>query len=48
MRRTKATARRSRMVAASSSSSEDNISLGACQEEAPTPSINAAFSSVVS
>jgi len=48
MRRTKSTARRSRMVATSSSSSEDNISLGACQEEAPTPATDAAFSSVVS
>jgi len=34
MRRTKSTARRSRMVAASSYSSEDDISLGASQEEA--------------
>jgi len=36
MRRTKTKAGRSRMVAASSSSSEDDISLGASQEEAPT------------
>jgi hypothetical protein len=36
------------MVAASSSSSEDDKSLGACQEEAPAPSTDAAFSSVVS
>jgi hypothetical protein len=43
MRRTKSTARRSRMVAACSSSSEDDISLGACQEEAPAPSTDAAF-----
>jgi hypothetical protein len=38
MRRTKSTARRSRMVVTSSSSSKDAISLGACQEEAPAPS----------
>jgi len=37
MRRTKTRAGRSRMVAASLSSSEDDISLGASQEEAPTP-----------
>jgi hypothetical protein len=37
MRGTKTTARRSRMVAISSSSSEDDVSLGASQEEAPTP-----------
>jgi len=37
MRRTKTRAGRSHMVAASSSSSEDDISLGASQEEAPTP-----------
>jgi len=36
------------MIAAISSSSEDGISLGACQEEAPAPSTNAVFSSVVS
>jgi len=49
MRRTKITARRSRMVAARSSSSEDDVSLGASQEEAPMPpasSIDAASSSV--
>ena len=39
---------RSRMVAASSSSSKDDISLGACQEEAPAPSTDAASSSAVS
>jgi len=33
----KTRAGRSHMVAASSSSSEDDISLGASQEEAPTP-----------
>jgi len=37
MRRTKTRAGRSRMVATSSSSSEDDISLGASQEKAPTP-----------
>jgi hypothetical protein len=36
------------MVAAISSSSEDDISLGAYQEEAPAPSTDAASSSVVS
>jgi hypothetical protein len=34
MHRTKCTARRSRIVAASSSNNENDISLGACQEEA--------------
>jgi len=48
MRRTKSIARRSRMVVASSSSSEDDISLGACQEEALAPSTDAASSSAVS
>jgi len=48
MHRTKSTARRSRMVAASSSCSEDDISLGACQEEAPAPSTDAASSNAVS
>jgi len=37
MHRMKTRAGRSRMVAASSSSSEDDISLGASQKEAPTP-----------
>jgi hypothetical protein len=37
MCRTKTRAGRSGAVAASSSSSEDDISLGASQEEAPTP-----------
>jgi len=37
MRRTKTRAGRSGAVAASSSSSKDDISLGAFQEEAPTP-----------
>jgi hypothetical protein len=36
------------MVATSSSSSEDDMSLGADQEEAPVPTRNAASSSVVS
>jgi len=37
MRRTKTRAGRSSRVAASSSNNEDDISLGASQEEAPTP-----------
>jgi hypothetical protein len=48
MRRTKTRAGRSSRVAASSSSSEDDISLGASQEKAPTlpaPSTDAASSS---
>jgi hypothetical protein len=44
----KSTARREHMVAASSSSSEDNLSLGADQEVAPTPTHDAASSSAVS
>jgi hypothetical protein len=48
MRKTKSTARRSCMVATSSSSSEDDISLGASQEEAPVLSTDAASSSTVS
>jgi len=48
MRRTKFTARRSRMVTASSSSSEDGISLGASQKEAPALSTDDASSSAVS
>jgi len=36
------------MVAASSSSSEDDMSLGADQKEAPTPTRDAASSSAVS
>jgi len=36
------------MVVASSSSSEDDISLGACQRESLAPSTDAASSSVVS
>jgi len=48
MRRTKTRAGRSSAVAASSSISDDDISLGASQEEAltpPVPSIDAASSS---
>ena len=48
MSRVKSIARRSRMVAASSSSSEDDISLGASQEEAHAPSTDAASSNAVS
>jgi hypothetical protein len=47
MRRTKLTARCSHMVAASSSSSEDNISLGANQEEVPAPSTDVISSSAI-
>jgi len=49
MRRTKTRDGRSRIVAASSSSSEDGVSLGASQEAAPTPpamSTDAASSNV--
>jgi hypothetical protein len=48
MRRIKTRVGRSRMVAANSSSNEDDVSLGAFQEVAPTPpamSTNAACSS---
>jgi len=45
---TKSTTHRSRMVAASSYSSEDDISLGACQEKASALSTDAASSSAVS
>jgi hypothetical protein len=48
MRRTKSTARRSYWVVASSSSSEDDISLDANQEEAPASFIDDASSSMVS
>jgi hypothetical protein len=48
MRRTKSTARCLYMVAASSSSSEDDMSLGVDQEEAPAPTRNVASSSAVS
>jgi hypothetical protein len=44
----KSTARREHMVAASSSSSEDGLSLGADQEEALAPTCDVAFSSTVS
>jgi hypothetical protein len=48
MRRMKSIARRSRMVAASSSSSKDDISLCACQEEPLAPSTDATSSSAIS
>ena len=51
MRRMKTRVGRSRMVAASLSSREDDISLGASQKEAPTPpapSTDAASSSATS
>ena len=51
MRRMKTRAGRSGAVAASSSSNEDDISLGASQEEAPTPpapSIDVASSNATS
>ena len=48
MCRTKSTARRSRMVTTSSSTSKDDISLGASQEEAPVPLTDGASSSAVS
>ena len=44
----KSTARCSPMVATSYSSSEDDMSLGAGQEEAPAPSTDATSSSAVS
>jgi hypothetical protein len=48
MRRMKSTACRSHMVATSSSSSEDDMSLGVDQEEAPAPTRDATSSSAVS
>jgi len=48
MRRTKFIARRSCIVTASSSSSEEDISLGASQEEALAPSTDAPSSGTVS
>ena len=48
MRRTKSTARRSHIVATTSSSNEDDISLSANQEEAYALSPDAASSSMVS
>jgi hypothetical protein len=48
MRRMKLTARCQHMVAASSSSNEDDMSLGVDQEEAPAPTHDAASSSAVS
>jgi hypothetical protein len=47
MRRMKLTARCQHMVAASSSSNEDDMSLGVDQEEAPAPTRDAASSSAV-
>jgi hypothetical protein len=48
MLRTKSTTRRSHMVAASSSSNEDDMSLGVNQEEVPALPTDAASSSMVS
>jgi hypothetical protein len=48
MRKMKSTACRSHMVATSSSSSEDDMSLGVDQEEAPAPTRDATSSSAVS
>jgi hypothetical protein len=48
MRRMKSTACRSHMVATSSCSSEDDMSLGVDQEEAPAPTRDATSSSAVS
>ena len=48
MRRMKSTGRHQQTVATSSSSSEDDLSLDANQEEAPAPTCNAASSSVIS
>jgi len=48
MRRMKLTACRQQTVAASSSSSEGDLSLGADHEEASAPTCDAASSSVVS
>jgi len=44
----KSTARRQHIVAASSSNSEDDLSLGANQEEAPAPTCDVASSNAVS
>ena len=48
MRRMKSIARRQKTVVASSSSSEENVSLGADHGEESTPTWDAASSSVVS
>jgi hypothetical protein len=48
MRIIKSTARRQQIVAASSSSNENDLSLGANKEEAPAPTCDAASSSAVS
>jgi len=47
MYRIKSTARREQMVATSSSSSEDDLSLSADQEETPEPTRDAASLSAV-
>jgi len=47
MRRTKSTARYEHMVATNSFSSDDDVSLGADQEEAPAATHEAASSSAV-
>jgi hypothetical protein len=48
MRKMKSTAHRQQTVAASSSSSEDELSLGVDHKETPTPTYDAASSSAVS
>jgi hypothetical protein len=48
MRRMKSTARHQQTIAASSSSSEEDLSLGADHGEASAPTCDAASSSVVS
>jgi len=48
MRRMKSTTHREHMVAACSSSSEDDLSFGADQEEAPLPTHDVASSCAVS
>jgi hypothetical protein len=48
MRRMKSTVHSQHTITASSSSSEDDLSLGADQEEAPAPTYDAASSSTVS
>jgi hypothetical protein len=47
MRRTKSTACHEHMVAASSSSSEDDLSLCVDQEEAPAPTCDVASSNMI-
>jgi len=48
MRRMKSTARRQKTVAASSSSSKEDVSLGADHGKESTPTYDAAYSSAVS